>query len=81
MTLIDFPQRNVVFAENQPEYMPLPAHVSPEGVVTCCWKLSQEEIARVLVTGCIWHQVHTFRQPLQPQLLAVTNPLLEEEKS
>lgn len=79
MKLVEFPGHNVVIAKDQPEYAPLPAHVSREGVVTCCWKLSEDELDRVLVTGLIWHQVHTFRQPLQPQLLLATKPTLEHQ--
>lgn len=77
MELIDFPGRNVIFAENQPECMPLPAHrdlQDPQGLITCCWRLSWRERLRVLLRGEIWHQVLTFHAPLQPQLLTVERP-------
>lgn len=42
MKLIDFPGRNVVFAEDQPEYLPLPALRldNAEGEISSrsCWR-------------------------------------------
>jgi hypothetical protein len=76
MQLTDFPGRTVIIAEHQPEYLPLPAHVAPDGTVTCCWVLTWRERLRVLLRGRIWHQVLTFGRPLQPQLLYVARPEL-----
>lgn len=79
MKLQNFPEQNIIFAETQPEYMPLPAFKSPYdplnyGRVTCCWKLSWKERFRLLFTGVIWHSVLTFNDPLQPQLLSIDKP-------
>lgn len=77
MELIAFEGQTNVIAKDQPEYRPMPARIvpgDPEGRVTCCWKLTPEEIQRVVETGCIWHQVLTFNGPLQPQLLLVERP-------
>lgn len=77
MKLVDFPERNVIFAEDQPQYLPLPAHRALHdlhGRVTCCWVLSFRERLQVLFIGRIWHQVLTFNNPLQPQLLLTTKP-------
>lgn len=76
MKLIDFPEGNVVYAARQAEYLPLPAHRAEDGRITCCWLLSFKERLRVLFTGRIWHQVLTFKQPLQPQLLLTHKPEL-----
>lgn len=78
MRLIDFPEQNTVFAKDQPEYKPLPAHRvdGPEGRIICCWSLTWRERLRVLFSGSIWHQVLTFNQPLQPQLLSVAKPAM-----
>ena len=78
MNLVDFKERNVVIAKDQPEYLSLPAHISKDGVVTCCWKLTPDELEQVLVTGMIWHQIHTFKAPLQPQLLSAVKPKLNQ---
>jgi hypothetical protein len=77
MKLIEFPEQTVVIAENQPQYYPLPAWRKPndlEGRIVCCWKLNWAERLAVLVTGKLWHQVLTFNDLLQPQLLQVTKP-------
>lgn len=77
MKLIQFPEQNVVYAEDQPEYLPLPAHrvkESLEGEIICCWQLSWRELWQVIRTRRIWHSVFTFNLPLQPQLLQVEKP-------
>ena len=61
-----FPEQNTVFAENQPEYLPLPVFRDKEGQVVSCWKLSLKERLRVLFTGHIWLCTLTFNKPLQP---------------
>ena len=75
--LIEFPEQTVIIAKDQPEYNPLPAHVfkhDPQGRIACCWQLSFRDRCKVLLTGKLWHQILTFRQPLQPQLLLVDKP-------
>jgi len=84
MKLIPFAEQTVVIGEGQPEYHPLPAHqfppdgpnmVSPnESRLAFCWQLTWRERFKILCTGIIWHQVLTFKQPLQPQLLTVQKP-------
>jgi hypothetical protein len=77
MKLIDFPERTVVIAEDQPEYLPLPAHRFPEdpqGRIAFCWKLTWKERQLTLIRGTLWHQVLTFNKPLQPQLLQIDKP-------
>lgn len=77
MTLTKFPGHNIVFAENQPEYLPLPAYKfphDPTGQIVCCWKLTWRERIRILFGGVIWHSILTFNQPLQPQLLQADKP-------
>lgn len=76
MELIRFEGHNVVYAENQPEYMPLPALAiaNDEREIICCWRLTWRERLQVLVTGRVWHHVLTFGRSLQPQLLAVKEP-------
>lgn len=81
MNLIEFPEQTVVIAKDQPEYNPLPAHHfrDEQGTIACCWKLGFWERVQVLLTGKIWHQILTFNQPLQPQLLHVEKPAMETE--
>jgi hypothetical protein len=78
MKLVEFPEMTAVIAKDQPQYMPMPAHVgrSNEGRVTFCWSLSWRERWSLFFSGVLWHQVLTFRRPLQPQLLLVDKPAL-----
>jgi len=74
---IAFKGQNCVLAEDQPEYIPLPAHKDtlPFGLVTFCYKLTFWERIIVLFTGKMWHKVLTFNTPLQPQKPSVRCPL------
>jgi hypothetical protein len=75
--IIEFPEQTVVFAKDQPEYLPLPAHRfanDPKGRITCCWRMTWRERFRVLCTGVVWHEILTFGKPLQPQRLSVLKP-------
>ena len=56
----------MAFAENQDEYLTLPAYKDTEGRVVTCWKLSIKERIKLLFTGIIWHDTLTFNNPLQP---------------
>ncbi len=76
MELIEFADQTVVIARDQPQYNPMPAHVDIAGVVTCQWKLSWRERAKVLFSGRIWHQIHTFGSAIQPQRLDTNKPIL-----
>ena len=75
MEVIKFKECNVTFAENQPEYLPLPAHKTSDGIITSCWKLSFLERLRVALTGKLYLRILTFNQPLQPLKMSVNNPL------
>lgn len=63
---IDFPGRNVIFAENQPEYNPLPAIRTDDGEVIICYGLDDCDIEKIKQTKCLYLKVLTFNQPLQP---------------
>lgn len=75
MMPITFPEQTTIFAKDQPEYQPLPAHVSAAGVVTSCWALDDAEIAELVETKRLWLQSHTFGGTLQPLLPSVVVPL------
>jgi hypothetical protein len=76
MKPIEFQEKNVVIAKDQPEYIPLPAYYSPDmnGRVVFCWSVGFSERLRILFTGKIWSEVLTFDSPLQPQKLSVEKP-------
>lgn len=58
--------QNCTYAKDQPEYIPLPARKTADGIVSTCWKMSLAERLAVLLTGKIFLHVMTFNQPLQP---------------
>ena len=66
MNPIKFPEHNATFGEGQPQYKPLPVHITPEGQVISCWQRSEEDKARIAETGQIWLSQLTFNRPLQP---------------
>lgn len=72
MKPIYFPEQNVVFAKDRPEYMPLPAFrdSAPMGDVISCWQLSFKERIRLLFTGKVWVSLRMFGQPLTPSYLS-----------
>ena len=76
MRLKRFKENNVVFAKDQPLYLPLPAYKDIDGKVTFCWSFSWKERFRVLFIGELWHQVLTFNRPLQRQKLTLDKPKL-----
>ena len=76
-----FKSSNVVFAETQPEYRPLPAHRDASGVVTTCWKLTWPERIRVLLKGRLWLQQWTFNRALLQPILPSTGPVTLHEET
>ena len=73
-----FSGSNVVYAKNQPQYLPLPAHNGIDGRVTTCWTLTLRERVKVLLTGRMWLQQLAFGAPLQPQRPSADRPILQE---
>jgi hypothetical protein len=77
MTPVAFEGQTDVIAKHQPQYRPIPAHLSEDGVMTCCWALTWRERFTLLIRGQLWHQVMTFNKPLQPQSLTAAKPHLD----
>lgn len=70
-----FEDLEVVFAKDQPEYLPLPALPSGDQVITH-WRLSWSERLRALIKGDLYLTLLTFRRPLQPISLSLKRPEL-----
>lgn len=84
MNPIHFPEVTQVIAEDQPQYLPLPAFVEPRqsglpysGTVVSCWRLTFIERFRLLITGKLWLNQLTFGQDLQPQRPSALSPWQE----
>jgi hypothetical protein len=84
MKPIEFKQQNMVFAKNQPPYLPLPAY-RYEGEIGIgiihCWKLSLFERIKILFTARLWINVVTFGKPPQPIRPMVNNPFIENKEA
>ena len=77
MKPIGFKESNVVYAKDQPQYLPLPAHVNHEdGIVTTRWHLTFWERLKVFMFGEMWFQQMNFNQPLQPQKPSIEKPII-----
>lgn len=64
MKATEFPEVNVILAENQPEYEALPVWVRPDeetkgyfDKVTMCFELNDDERKQVQETGQLWFTV------------------------
>ncbi|MCR4301807.1 MAG: hypothetical protein NUV51_09370 [Sulfuricaulis sp.] len=64
----------VIFAANQPQYVPLPASVDEAGTVMTEWEPTAEELTRLMCGGRVRLWVLTFGHPLQPVALEVIEP-------
>ena len=82
MKPVNFPESNVVFAKDQPQYLQLPAYKQPDGSfkIITCWRLSLKERLQVLFKGNLWISVMTFNSPLQP-ILPTTDKWVVFDKS
>lgn len=85
MKPIKFPESNVTFAKDQPQYKQLPAfkNNSPQGEVVTCWHLSFRERLRILFKGKLWVCMLSFNKPLSPIALSTKKEyfLKAEEKT
>ena len=81
MKPVKFKEANMTYAENQPEYLPLPVHKTKGGEVISCWKLSLMERLRVLFAGNVWLSSLTFNKSLQPQFITVKKSDMFEKET
>lgn len=78
MRPIPFKEMNVTWAENQPEYLPLPAYTDDRETITR-WQLNFRERVLVFLQGIIWVRQVNLKHPLQAQLLTVDTPFITKE--
>ena len=77
MTPVEFPQQTVVWAKNQPPYLPLPAYTNERETISC-WKLTFTERIKILFYGNLWLRQMNFGDRLQPQSISIDTPFLSE---
>jgi hypothetical protein len=73
MIPVKFKGQNKTYAENQPEYIPLPVHEDKDGTVTSCWQFSFIERLKILFGAKLFWQQLTFKRPLQPVKPSIGN--------
>lgn len=73
MKAIKFKHCNITYAENQPQYNPLPGLKldTKEGEFIACYKMNFWERLKVLFTGKVWVSFMTFNNPLTPHFITV----------
>ena len=74
MKPIPFKEQNCTYAENQPEYLPLPAFKDDKGEVVSCWGMTWRERLRIIFSGKVYVSLLTFNHPLQPVALFAEAP-------
>ena len=80
MKVIEFKGCNVVYAEDQPEYLKLPGLRMEDGELMTCWELSIKERLKILFTGKMWLNILTSHKPLQPLKMSVDKPFYAIQK-
>ena len=75
MNPIEFPEQTIVWAKNQPPYLPLPAFTNDRETISC-WKLNWIERLKVLLFGKMWLRQMNFGEPLQPQAPSIESPFV-----
>lgn len=73
MIPIEFPEQTMVWAKDQPPYLPLPAFVNERETISL-WRLSWRERFTLLFTGHLWLRQHNFGEALQPQCPTLQHP-------
>lgn len=62
---------SVRYAEDHPDYLPLPSLRTPDGRVVTQWRLEPREVELLRSGEPVTLVLRTFNQPLQPVILTV----------
>lgn len=93
MKPVDFPQRNLLLAEDQEQYTTLPVQAEykqvnhPGGLKTVPWsmtsvhELSEEEIQDLIRTRKLYYRQYLFGGQFQPMFISTKSPFEEEGKA
>jgi hypothetical protein len=61
----------VIYAEKQPQYIPLPTVRTPQGTIVTRWSPTDAEKAAIIRGEDVYVTIMTFGQPLQPLQVSV----------
>jgi hypothetical protein len=67
----------VVYAKDQPQYIPLPVVRDSFGIITARWHMTWTERLLALIWGDVYVKINTFNQPLQPIRLCIVPPEIQ----
>ena len=67
---INFKESNKVWAENQPEYLPIHTFTNDKHVIEC-FHLTLLERIKLLIKGKVWLSLLMFGNPLTPVFMSV----------
>lgn len=70
--------QETVYARDQPEYQPLPVFKHDDGTTLSRWHMSWRERLMVLFRGDVYLWISTFNKPLQPVMLQIEPPEVEQ---
>lgn len=79
MKAIQFEEVTKTYAEEQPQYLPLPVYHYPDdhmGTVVSCWEFTEDELAALMKSGCLWISQMRFQSDLQPIRPSVEKPFM-----
>jgi hypothetical protein len=72
--------QQITYAENQPEYSPLPCVKLPTGEIATRWVLDEKELESINQNGEFYLCISTFNQPLQPLKPMADQPDISEDQ-
>ena len=73
MIAIQFKGANAILGADQDQYEPLPVFRKGD-TVSCCFRLSDAEIAEIIETRTIWHTQLVLDRPFQPVSMSCQKP-------
>jgi hypothetical protein len=75
---VKFNGHNRVIGENQPGVEPLPVFIDSNAAFLTCWELTDDEIAKLMITRKVWMTQYTGGSGFQPVAMAVNDPRIYE---
>ena len=80
MKPVEFPQQTTIVAENQKEYLPLPAYVDDKLTISC-WEFTFWERVQMLFGKKLYLIQSNFGRALQPILPHLGSPFVPNEET
>lgn len=75
MKAITFPEANIKIAENQDEFLTLPAYIDDRRIVVSKWELNDTDLAKVTKNRAVWLAVWNGEGDIRPVQVSSVKPL------